>query len=71
MIKSNKDKKEELDPVTKKIIKMYENYGMDVSNMSEEEFERIKSLYKTMKKDIDKDLRDSEKYKGSFGDDIM
>jgi hypothetical protein len=67
-----KEKKEETDPVIRKITKMYENYGMDISNMSEEEFERIKQLYRnTNKADLDADLKKSEKFKDRFADDIM
>ena len=70
---NNKGKEEEkdIDPVVKKIIKMYENYGIDVSNISEEEFDRIKNLYKSTKKDINSDLKNSEKFKGRFDDDII
>lgn len=68
---NKKNKKQEIGPIIKKIMKMYENYGIDVSNMAEEEFERIKDLYKQSQKDLDADLKKSEKYKGLFDEDIM
>jgi hypothetical protein len=66
-----KGRKEETDPVIKKLIKMYGNYGMDISNMSEDEFERLKNLYLHPSKNLDSDLKESEKHKDRFVDDIM
>jgi hypothetical protein len=70
MIKKEK-KREEFGPIVKKIVKMYENYGIDISDMAEEEFERIKNLYTETGADLDADLKKSAKYKDIFADDIM
>lgn len=66
MISENK-----LDALTKKIIKMYKNYGLDVSNMSDEEVSRIREKYDKMGTNIDEDLKKSEKYSGNFSDHIL
>ncbi len=60
-----------IDSVTKKIIEIYKNYGLDTSNMSEEEFERIKELYLVMNADVDGDLIKSKKFTTIFSDDIL
>lgn len=59
------------DDFIKKIEKLYQNYGIDTSNMDEDEFERLRSSYKTPGKNIDVDLENSEKYKNQFEDDIV
>lgn len=68
--KKNGEKK---DGVTKKIIKIYQNYGIDISDMSDEEFERIKKSYTNPKSelDLDSDLEKSEKYIERFREDII
>ena len=65
-----KDTKEK-DPLIKKIERLYHNYGLDTTNMADEEFERILKLYKKKGKDIDGDLRASEQYKDRFANDIV
>ena len=50
---------------------MYKNYGIDISNMAEEEFERMKELYVHRGEDIDFHLKESEKYSGKFVEDIL
>ena len=62
---------QEKDSLTKKIEKMYHNYGIDTSNMSDEEFERMREQYLDKGKDIDADLRESERFKERFADDIV
>jgi len=59
------------DNLSKKIEKMYRNYGIDTSDMTEDEFSRMKKLYLDGGKSIDKDLKDSEQYKERFADDIV
>ena len=59
------------ETIFKKIEKMYENYGMDITNMSEEEFERLIETYLNQHHNIDEDLKKSEKYKNVFSDDII
>lgn len=72
MTKNKKKKNQpEKDAITKKIEKLYQNYGIDVSEMDDEEFERLRSSYRNRGKDIDKDLESSEKFKDRFIDDIV
>jgi hypothetical protein len=59
------------ESIFKKIEKMYENYGMDISNMSEEEFDRLIEMYSGPNHDIDVDLKKSEKFKNVFSDDVI
>jgi hypothetical protein len=55
----------------KKIRKMYQNYGLNTANMSEDELDRLYQSYKATGKDLDKDLKDSEKFLSVFGEDII
>jgi hypothetical protein len=59
------------DPVTKKIVKMYKNYGLDVNSMSDEEFNRMREMYQKQKADIDEDLEKSEVYSEEFSEKII
>ncbi len=59
----------EKDEFFKKLEKLYQNYGIDTSNMDEEEWERLKQQYRG--KNLDADLKESEKYKDQFLDDIV
>ncbi len=59
----------ENDEIIKKLEKMYQNYWIDTSNMDEEEWERLRKQY--LKKDLDSDLKKSEKYKDQFSEDIV
>jgi hypothetical protein len=62
---------QEKDALSKKIEKMYQNYGLDTSNMTDDEFERMKSQYINNGKNIDVDLKESEKFKERFANDIV
>jgi len=62
---------QEKSGLAKKIESMYQNYGIDTSNMSDEEFDRICDLYRRQKEDIDADLKKSEEFKERFEDDIV
>lgn len=59
-----------LDSLTKKIIRLYKNYGLNIANMSEDELLRIKKKYLKSGK-IDDDLKLSEKYIDKFSEDIL
>lgn len=59
------------DEFIRKIERLYQNYGIDTSNMDEDEFERLRSSYQARGKNIDHDLEKSEKYKNQFEDDIV
>ena len=67
----NRKPAQEKDALTKKIEKMYQNYGIDTSSMSDEEFERMKEQYLIKGKDINSDLKESEKFKERFVNDIV
>ena len=58
-------------PVDKKIVELYNNYGIDVSEMAEDELERIIQAYKLEKRSIDDDIKDSKQYIEKFEDDIL
>jgi hypothetical protein len=68
MINKNKD---DTDSLKKKLEKIYKNYGLDTSNMSDDEFERMREFYCQNGKDIDEDLKESERHKDRFVDDIV
>lgn len=55
----------------KKIKKIYENYGINTSDMSDEELDRLYHQYSKKNKSIDDDLRQSEKCSSQFGDDVI
>jgi hypothetical protein len=66
----NKDKKKsKFDIELKKIRKIYENYGIDTSDMSEEELDRIYHQYKKTNRSIENDVRESERYSAVFDED--
>jgi hypothetical protein len=61
-----------VDPITKKIIRMLKNFGLDVNSMSDAEFERIKKLYQSKPAvNLDEDLEASEKFSEEFSEDIV
>ena len=63
------DKK--LESFTRKVERLYHNYGMNTADMSDDEFQRICDSYKVNEKNIDRDLRESEKHKERFTEDII
>ena len=68
---SGKKKATKYDSEIKKLKKLYENYGINTSDMSEEEFERLYNQYVSSGKNINKDLKDSEQYSKAYDDDII
>jgi hypothetical protein len=68
---SAEKRKRERNNFCKKLEELYHNYGIDTSNMDEEEFQSIYDLYNTTGRDIDQDLRESEKHKDKFAEDII
>lgn len=57
---------EEVDPIIDKIKKIYEGYGIDTSDMEEEEFERIKRDYLSKgSRLLDMDVREAEEKQDS------
>jgi hypothetical protein len=69
--KYNSKKPTKHDAEIKKLKRMYENYGINTSDMSEEEFERLHKKYKNSGKNLDEDLKASEKYYKVYDDDII
>jgi hypothetical protein len=65
------NKKQKKDDLTKKIEKIYLNYGIDISDIDEDELERLKQKYAQNKKQLEQDLKESEKHKDSFVDDVI
>lgn len=67
---AEKEKEKEKSPYLRKIEQLYQNYGIDTSNMDEEEFTRLINMYKNGR-DLDADLRESEKHKDKFSEDLI
>nr|BDD46174.1 hypothetical protein 11 [bacterium] len=60
------------DQVIQKIKKLYSNYGIDISDMTEEEFFRIRAKYlQRPDGDLDRDLEESQKHIATFHDRII
>lgn len=57
----------------KKIVTLYESYGLDIVDMGEEEFSRLCNYYLKNPKQLEDDLKKAKiiakKYKDSEGDD--
>jgi hypothetical protein len=61
-----KKKSEPRDHIVEKIKEMYANYGINISNMSEEEFLRLKEQYNSKPGSLERDLKASAKHSGSL-----
>ena len=63
------------DKVVKKLRKsikdLYNNYGIDVSDMSDDEFGRLIKQYLSGQSNIDKDLEESQKYADKYDDESL
>lgn len=55
----------------KKIKKIYENYGINTNDMSEDELNRLYRQYVSTGKNLDEDLKESEKFSSVFEEDII
>jgi len=70
--RKNKKRNENPDKYIVKIKEMYKNYGIDVSDMSDEEFIRIKEQYLSkLRGDLDQDLEASRKHFEALSKDII
>ena len=58
------------DSITKKLIKIFKNYGLNINSMSDEEFMRMSDLYEK-NNSIDEDLRNSEEASDEYSEDII
>lgn len=65
--KPQKDKSE----IWKKIEQLYQNYGIDTSSMTEEEFQRLAEMYSKNGVDLDADIQNSERHKDKFSEDVI
>lgn len=61
-------KKPKYEVYVKKIRKLYENYGINTSDMSDDELDRLYHQYKEKKGELEKDLKESEKWAKVFKD---
>ena len=59
------------DAISKKIIKMYKNYGLDVSNMTDDEIDKIREYYVENKAKLREDLKFSEKFIEEYSEKII
>lgn len=57
------------NPLKDKIKRLYNNYGIDISDMEEEEYTRIINSYSNNRKKLEEDLGKSEEIKGMFTED--
>jgi hypothetical protein len=62
-MKKNKEEK-----FLDKIKKLYQNYGIDILVMEEEEFRRVLEFYKSNVKKLYEDLKKSSSHANSFSD---
>lgn len=60
------EEKKDKDALSKKIEKLYRNYGIDISEIEEDELERLKEAYSNGKSSIDNDLKNSEQHRDKF-----
>ena len=68
---ANTEKQKEKNENCKKIEQLYQNYGIDTSNMTDEEFERLDEMYSKFGRNLDADLRESEKHKDKYSEDVI
>ena len=63
------------DKVVKKLKKsikdLYNNYGIDVSDMSDDEFGRLIKQYLNGESNIDRDLEESKQYADKYDDESL
>ena len=67
-MKKDKEEKKILD----KIKKLYQNYGIDMASMEEEEIERVYKFYTSNPEKLTEDLKSSGCHANTFSDvDIL
>lgn len=64
-----KKKVTKYDLEIRKIKKIYQNYGINTDDMSEEELDRLYHDYRKGKSNLESDIKDSEKYSSTFTED--
>ncbi len=64
-----KKKTTKYDLEVRKIKKIYQNYGINTDDMSDDEFERLYQAYQDKKSDIENDIKKSEEHSSKFNDD--
>lgn len=62
-MKKNKEEK-----FLDKIKRLYQNYGIDILVMEEEEFKRVLEFYKSNTEKLTEDLKKSSSHANSFSD---
>tara|TARA_B100000131_G_scaffold261741_1_gene257960 strand:+ start:3575 stop:3784 length:210 start_codon:yes stop_codon:yes gene_type:complete len=58
-----------INKLKKSIKDLYNNYGIDVSDMGDDEFGRLIKQYLNGESDINKDLEESKKYADEYEDE--
>jgi ClpP class serine protease len=62
-MKKNKEEK-----ILDRIKRLYQNYGIDILVMEEEEFKRVLEFYKSNTEKLAEDLKKSSSHANSFSD---
>ncbi len=60
-----------LEKIRKKIREIYKNYGINTSEMSDEEIQRLCEYYLTNKDALKEDLKKSLIYKGKYPEEEL
>jgi hypothetical protein len=61
-------KKNKEERILDRIKKLYQNYGIDILVMEEEEFKRVLEFYKSNTEKLAEDLKKSSSHANSFSD---
>lgn len=61
-------KKIKEEKILDKIKRLYQNYGIDILVMEEEEFKRVLEFYKSNTEKLAEDLKKSSSHANSFSD---
>lgn len=59
-LQNDMEKDKNLQQIKKKILKIYENYDVDVDEITEDEISRLIKYYSKNKKKLDADLKKSK-----------
>ena len=60
-----------LEKIKKKVKEIYKNYGINTSEMTDEEVQRLCEYYLTNKQALKEDLEKSLIYKGKYSDEDL
>ncbi len=71
MLKPLSNNETELDRMIAKLRQMYENWGIDTTDMEEDELQRVLRPYISGERSLEKDLKASAVHAKKFKDDII